>query len=292
MWALSYPATVALLAEVGPSDLTAIRFALAAIVMLLLRPRTVISINQSDWWRGSVLGILLALGTWMQTRGLQTLSQTSSGFTISLFVVLTPLLGWLFFRHHISRPVWSGVFLATLGLVAVSVQGIAIKPGMLITLGSALFYSLYFIAASALSRPERAYRLSAIQMMVGAVFATVIAAPDGLDLPQSSSTWGWLIYLVIGATVVTYTLQTWAQSHLTATHAAILLTSEPAFVALFAWIGGHTPNAREIFGGSLILAASIVIQRKPRSQAMPAPVPTTPPDGRRFRPRPARNRVR
>ena len=65
--------------------------------------------------------------------------------------------------------------------------------------------------------------------------------------------------LVAGA--VALWAQTWAQSHLTATRAAIVMTMEPVFAAFFAVLfGGESLTAGCSLGGGLVLAAMYVVE--------------------------------
>jgi drug/metabolite transporter (DMT)-like permease len=60
--------------------------------------------------------------------------------------------------------------------------------------------------------------------------------------------------------------QTWAQSHLPATRAAIVMTMEPVFAAFFAVaLGGEPLTARMVVGGALVLAAMYVVELRGRT---------------------------
>jgi drug/metabolite transporter (DMT)-like permease len=55
--------------------------------------------------------------------------------------------------------------------------------------------------------------------------------------------------------------QTWAQSHLSATRAAIVMTLEPVFAAGFAvGLGGEPLTARMFLGGAMILIAMYTVE--------------------------------
>ena len=54
---------------------------------------------------------------------------------------------------------------------------------------------------------------------------------------------------------------TWAQSHLPATRAAIVMTLEPVFAAGFAvGLGGESLTARMVLGGAMVLAAMYTVE--------------------------------
>jgi drug/metabolite transporter (DMT)-like permease len=60
-------------------------------------------------------------------------------------------------------------------------------------------------------------------------------------------------------------MQTWAQSHLPAARAAIVMTTEPVFAAAFAVaLGSDVLSWRMLLGGGLILAAMYLVELMPR----------------------------
>jgi len=65
--------------------------------------------------------------------------------------------------------------------------------------------------------------------------------------------------LIAGAVAIW--AQTWAQSHLTATRAAIVMTLEPVFAAGFAVaLGGESLTSRMLLGGAMVLAAMYTVE--------------------------------
>jgi drug/metabolite transporter (DMT)-like permease len=62
--------------------------------------------------------------------------------------------------------------------------------------------------------------------------------------------------------------QTWAQSHLPATRAAIVMTLEPVFATFFAvLLGGESLTGRMVVGGAMVLAAMYVVELLGRRSA-------------------------
>ena len=67
------------------------------------------------------------------------------------------------------------------------------------------------------------------------------------------------IFLVVLGTAGTYVFQTWAQRHMSATHAAIIYTLEPVVTALLAGrFLGERLGTRGWIGGVLVLAGIVV----------------------------------
>jgi drug/metabolite transporter (DMT)-like permease len=70
-----------------------------------------------------------------------------------------------------------------------------------------------------------------------------------------------VLYMALMAGAVAIWAQTWAQSHLPATRAAIVMTLEPVFAAWFAVaLGGESLTARMLVGGAMVLAAMYTVE--------------------------------
>ena len=87
-----------------------------------------------------------------------------------------------------------------------------------------------------------------MQAGVITVVTAVVAVPGGLTLPADGGQWASLLYMALVAGALALWAQTWAQAHLTATRAAIVMALEPVFAAFFAvLLGGESltrPDAR------------------------------------------------
>lgn len=56
----------------------------------------------------------------------------------------------------------------------------------------------------------------------------------GIALPATPGAWGSLLYTVLFASIFAIRAQTWTQAQVSATRAAVVMTLEPVFAALFA----------------------------------------------------------
>jgi drug/metabolite transporter (DMT)-like permease len=93
----------------------------------------------------------------------------------------------------------------------------------------------------------------------------VVAVPDGIVLPQRGGDWAAVLYMALGAGALALVAQTWAQAHLPAARAAIVMTMEPVFAASFAVaLGGEAVTLRLLGGGALVLAAMYLVELAPR----------------------------
>jgi drug/metabolite transporter (DMT)-like permease len=259
-----------LVVHVPPIDFLAVRFAIAAVIMLGLFWRPVRALTSRQVLVGVGLGGLYGLAQIAQTVGLATTPASVSGFITGTYVVLTPLLTALLLRERVAGSTWLAVGLATAGLALLSLRGLSVGPGEAVTLVSALLYALHIVGLGRYSASEVAVGLSVVQMVVIAVLCGIGAAPDGIVLPQTAGQWAVVLYMVLFASILALWAQTWAQAHLPATRAAIVMTLEPVFAAFFAVVfGGESPTWRMVAGGALVLTAMYAVElvatrRRPR----------------------------
>ena len=250
------------------SDFLTWRFALAALAMLLLRPRSVAALPRSGRRAGLVLGLALGAGYLFQTLGLQTTSAAVSGFITGMFVVLTPLGAALLLREPPGAAAWGAVGLATVGLGLLSLRGLAIGGGELLTFLCAVAFALHIVGLGRWASSYDAYGLAVVQLLVVAALCGVVAVPGGLVVPPDAGVWGALVLTALAATALAFVVQTWAQAHLPPTRAAVLMTMEPVFAGVFAVaVAGERLGARTVLGALLVLAAMVLTEVGPRHGA-------------------------
>lgn len=259
IWGSTFVILKGALEHVGAADFLAVRFVLAALVTLPFAWSRLRRLSLRSWGAGLALGGLYGVAQLLQTVGLRTTAASVSGFITGMYVVLTPLLMVILFRTRISRKVAISSSLALVGLGVLSLQGTAIGTGELITLAGSAVYALHIIVLGLLARNENPVALTSTQLVGIAVVCSVAAVPGGVSVPGTWAVWGPLLYMVTVAGIVTMFLQTWAQGHIPATTAAVVMTFEPVFAALFALVlGAEQLTVRLVMGGSLILIAMLV----------------------------------
>lgn len=244
-------------------DFLAVRFTVATIAMIALRPTSLRRISRRELWRGALLGAMLGLAYITQTYGLLSTPAAVSGFITGMAVVLTPIVSWLLLREVISLKTWLAVALACIGLALLSLHGWSYGVGELLTLGCALFLAFHIVGLGHWSPQHEPYKLALIQIATVAVLSLLAAAPGGITLPPDTRVWGVIGITAILATSLAFFVQTWAQSLIPPTHVAVVLTLEPVFAGIFAVvIGGEHLTLRTIGGAVCVLAAMFIIQLK------------------------------
>jgi len=247
--------------QVSPADFLAVRFTIAAVATLAVFWRPMLALDRREVRVGAGLGVVYGAAQILQTVGLAHTSAARSGFITGTYVVLTPILTAVLLRERVPRSTWAAVLLATAGLATLSLNGFGFGFGETVTLLAAVFYALHIVGLGRYSSPAGAAGLCAVQMVAIAVVSLVAAAPGGIDLPPGPGAWLSVLYMALIAGAVAIWAQTWSQSHLPATRAAIVMTLEPVFAAGFAVaLGGESMTLRMVLGGAMVLAAMYTVE--------------------------------
>jgi drug/metabolite transporter (DMT)-like permease len=263
VWGWTFLIVKDAIAKMPVMDFLAVRFAIAAILMFAIRPTSLRHINRRGLWQGAVIGFLLGMSYITQTYGLRTVSPGVSGFITGMAVVFTPVITWLMLRRKINRNTWLAVALALAGLALLSLHGWAFGTGELLTVGCAIFVAFQVIGLGEWSPHHEAYGLALVQITTSAVIMLIAAAPGGIVLPPDLTVWGTVGVTAVLATALAFVVQTWAQSLISPTHIAVILTMEPVFAGVFSVAAGEDRLTFRIIGGAVcVLAAMLIAQLK------------------------------
>lgn len=271
VWGSSYPFTKILFGQVDAWQFLSLRFALAAAAMLAVFWRSVAALPRRAMLHGVALGALFGSGQILQTVGLQYTPATISGFITGLYVVFTPLCAAVLLKTHVSRRAWFGAATAVVGLGVLALQGVSLGLGEIMTLIGAVIYAIHILALGRWSRARQALGLATVQLVVVAVICAAATVPHGFAAPSSGTGWLIMLYLALVSGGVAMLVQTWAQSQISASRAAIVMATEPAWAALMAiTMIGEPFTWRVLVGGVLMLSAMFVVESGPRAPTDPA----------------------
>lgn len=267
VWGSTFVLVKDALADVSPLLFNLMRMALAALCLGILYRRHIGHVDRRALLFGAVAGLFLATGYQFQTAGLRLTTPSKSAFITGMTVIFVPLLV-AFPRlrpagtHATRWNAFVGALLAFSGIVFLTVPahtGFAfrsVNAGDLLTLACAFGFACHVLALAHFSPRMRFEQLALLQVSFAAVFMA-ISLPI-FERPYVH--WSARVVLALAvaavlATAVAFTVQSWAQQFLPATHTAVLFTLEPVFAWLTSWIIlGERLGLRSGAGALLILA--------------------------------------
>ena len=297
-WGLSFPlikAIVLLQEKLIPETagtwfstiyIVAPRYALAVLIMVVLRPRNSWRASRGEWKQGVIIGLFAAAGMLFQNDGLQYTAASTSAFLTQFYAILIPVWVALRARHNPGPLVW---VCCALVLAGVAILGrfdwteLRFGRGEWETLISSLFFMGQILTLGRKdftdNRPGQiTFVMMSTQALVFLLLAGVTAPGAGaLLVPWTSLAWiGFTATLTVFCTLGAYSIMNAWQPKITETEAGLIYCIEPIFGSLMAvflpalfsrWTGINYPNETAtwmlLVGGGLITLANVLLQLKP-----------------------------
>ena len=272
VWGTGFVAQRLAAAQMDAFTFNAGRFLIAALVIFLAarlqkaEKTNAPGKNQLPWMM--LAGVLLFAAAWLQQAGLATTTVGNAGFITGLYVVLVPLILFVVLRERVVWSQWLAVLIAVAGVGLLSLTDeFRLAPGDVLELIGAVIWALHVILVGRLAgQGADVMRFSVVQFATCGVlnlgFAFVLHPGVVQNLAAS---WQPVIYSALIPISLGYTLQIAGQKHAPAVDAAIILSTEAVFAALFGYLLlGELLAARQILGCVLIMAAILLAQWRPQ----------------------------
>ncbi|AXS42077.1 DMT family transporter [Breoghania sp. L-A4] len=285
IWGSGFVAQSTAMDTLDPFTFTGLRFLIAATVFApfaLFEARRDKAARQPDARSGRVAGIsgaqaMLFVGIGVvffganiaQQIGLVTTSVTNAGFLTGLYVVIVPVLALLVFGERPHAAVWPASLMTLAGVWLLGGGRLdALNWGDGAVIACALFWALHVLLLGRTgAETGRPMALCVVQFVVVAVLglgAGAVAGGPALSVDALETVWFELFYTGVIDGGVAFGIQAVAQRWTRSSDAAVLLSSEALFAALFgAWLLGERLDAAAMAGCALILTAIVLVQLAP-----------------------------
>ncbi len=260
IWGGAFASMKGTLERLDVNSFLAWRFAIATLVLILIKPSVLRRFNFNFIKKGALIGLFLGSGYIFQSFGLTLTTVSNTGFITGLYVVFTPVVAALILKKNITRIEWFAVFMATVGLALLSLKGLTFGLGEFLVLVSAIFFALHIVALGEWSKGLDTYALTVLQLGTCALLTFGASFKSGFSAPPDSGVWWSIIYTALFATALAFIVQTWAQSFIKPSSVAVILAMEVVFAAAFGiWLLSEPLTLRIALGGILVMASMYLI---------------------------------
>lgn len=263
VWGGGFVAQRSASSHLGFFAFNGVRFLLGGLVMLPFVIKRLRNSPGKLWWILPA-GVILFGGSSLQQAGITTTSAGTAGFITGVYVVLVPLLLSIFWKHKTKPVVWMAALAALGGTYLLSTGGSALTPsrGNLIVLAGSLVWAFHVIVVGFAVRKVDVFVFSVGQFLVCGLLHLVSSFfIDPPSMAAVQTAWLSILYAGLGSVVIGFTLQAVGQRKAPASDAALILSLESVFAAVFgALILAETMNAIQIVGCVIILTAIVVAQ--------------------------------
>jgi drug/metabolite transporter (DMT)-like permease len=251
----------------APSAFLFLRFLAAAILQVAIFPTLLRSLTSPVVRAGILLSVPFYIGFILQTTGLATATSTVVAFFTSLFVVITPLIGWLLFREKIRPSTLVGAILSLVGVYIMTDPTVGLGRGELLSIACAVAFAFQIQMTNVITRSHRPEAISLVQFTCAVVYAGITMAALGVNpgalvrgLGERHVAWT-VLYTAGACTVIAMGVLNRYQRDISATRASVIYMIEPVVAALCAVVVvGEPMTTRKVLGGAVILLGNLACE--------------------------------
>ena len=213
---------------------------------------------------GVLAGLCLTGAGAFQQMGVVYTTAGKAGFITALYMMLVPVINFIFFRKKNTWLVWLGVVVGVVGLylLCMTDKSFSVTKGDGLILICSVFFALHILVCDHFAPIGNPVKISAIQ------FITACACTWVLAVLWEEPTWAKIVsaavpiaYCGVMSGGVAYTLQILAQRDTDPTVAALILSLESVFAVIGGAIMLHERmSPRELIGCLVMFVAIILVQ--------------------------------
>ncbi len=274
IWGSAFIAQSVGMDKIGPFTFQAVRCFLA--VVFLFPASALFSKGKPFWkswadpalWRSGVIcGLALFAASSLQQIGLVYTDAGKAGFLTAMYIVFVPFLG-LFLGQKPGRNALLSLIPAIVGLYLLSCTSVSgINKGDVLLLLCAVAFSVQILLIDRHCAGLDGLKLNCIQALVAAVLSVPWALlTETVDASRIASCWLPLGYAGVLSMGVAYTLQIVGQKRVAPSAAALLMSLESVFAALFGWLLLHETMTRAEELGCVLVFAAVIISQLPEKK--------------------------
>lgn len=277
IWGTSFVMMKDVSEKLPPSLLLALRFTIACAVLALIFIKHMKKMDKSYLLPGIVIGIMLFSAYLVQTYGLIGTTPGKNAFLTASYCVITPFLFWAVSKKRPDRYNILSALICLAGILFISVDFageslLSVGLGDVLTLICGFFYAAHIVAISIMGKDKDPIVITVLQFGVAAVLSWIAfgvlsafgLAPVAATSADLGSLTGQILYLAFMCTGVALLCQNFGQKYANPTSAAVILTFEAVFGALFSILLGREEGFTvwRALGFVLVFAAVVISETK------------------------------
>lgn len=260
-WGSTYFLTKMAVEELEPFNLTALRFGTAFIITVLFFFKRIRNADRTVIKYSIILGVLAVIAVLSMTFGVQYTTASNAGFLISLSVVMIPLISVVVLKKKIKAKLLLSVVLATIGIVCLTLnEQLTINKGDILCILCATSFAVQVLIMERIPKTADSVAIGALQLGITAVVNFILSFfLENFTVPRDLKVWGVIVILGVFCTAFCYIIQIYALKNTSAIQAGIILSLEPVFSAIFAYIFLGELLSKQGYIGAILLFISVIL---------------------------------
>ena len=260
-WGSTYFLTKMAVEELEPFNLTALRFGTAFIITALFFFKRIRNADRTVIKYSIILGVLAVIAVLSMTFGVQYTTASNAGFLISLSVVMIPLISVVVLKKKIKAKLLLSVILATIGIVCLTLnEQLTINKGDILCILCAASFAVQVLIMERIPKTADSVAIGALQLGITAVVNFILSFfLENFTVPRDFKVWGVIVILGVFCTAFCYIIQIYSLKNTSAIQAGIILSLEPVFSAIFAYIFLGELLSKQGYIGAILLFISVIL---------------------------------
>lgn len=269
IWGTGFIATDIAFESYTPMQVQFLRFGIAAVLLFIFIITRKEKINFDALKVGSIMGLVFFVAYSFQSYGMEITTPSKNAFFTNTNVIFVPIIMLLYFKVKITKRFFIGLLAILFGYFLIiftfnifdlrssflSLQAnLTFNFGDFLTIIGALGFALHIVLTSIYSHKYKASELLFAQMLVSTIGSLIIMLFEKSTLTFIPVPFMLCLYMAIFSSIIAYGGQIIFQKYTEASPAAIILSLESPFAAMFSIL-----LAREIFFNGLIVGGIFVV---------------------------------
>ena len=271
IFGLHYLTTSLIVERIDAFEWTAVRILFAGVFMIIIYRRKILNFPRGKEWYFLILLSLLGivLNTALFTKGLELTTPAHASLISCMIPVMTLVFAWLLGQEKMTRYKSLSLVTAMSGaLILLGIDDLDIRSDLFI--GDVLIFinfscfGLFLVLSKSVINHHSPIGLSVLVMSIGSVLLLPLSTKNILFshdiwLDQPWWIWGAAFYSIFFATVVTYSLNYYAMSHVDSSKVALFIYFQPVVAGTLSVALGMDKITLRLIVSSILILSGLLL---------------------------------
>ena len=271
IFGLHYLTTSLIVERIDAFEWTAVRILFAGVFMIIIYRKKILNFPSGKEWYFLILLSLLGivLNTALFTKGLELTTPAHASLISCMIPVMTLVFAWLLGQEKMTRYKSLSLVTAMSGaLILLGIDDLDIRSDLF--LGDVLIFinfscfGLFLVLSKSVINHHSPIGLSVLVMSIGSVLLLPLSTKNILFshdiwLDQPLWIWGAAFYSIFFATVVTYSLNYYAMSHIDSSKVALFIYFQPVVAGTLSVALGMDKITFRLIVSSILILSGLLL---------------------------------
>ena len=262
IWGFAFIVMKNTLDSIGQFQLLAMRFFIASLSMALITGKKLFTMGKEAFIGAIIIGIATGLAYAVQNTGLKYTTPGKNAFLTAFYCVLTPFICWLMYkrRPQTRNIIAAFICITGMGFVSLGSGDLSLGRGDVLSICGGVFFAVQIVIMEYYAGKASIFAITTVQFLFASLTNIVLLlfSGNGFD-PVPSEAWTGILYLALFSSAIGNALQLYGQKYTPSAPAAVIMSLEAVFAAMFSIIFGMESLTPAVAAGFVLIFSSILI---------------------------------